>query len=72
MISSSSPYPSWSITSATKMEREYLIVIDGQKQNKNDLIKVDMDAEIASVTLPATLAEKNSEGVGEFEITTKK
>jgi hypothetical protein len=35
--------------------KEYLIVIDGQKQNKNDLIKVDMDAEIASsITLPAT------------------
>jgi hypothetical protein len=32
----------------------------GKKQNKNDLIKVDMDAEIASsITLPATLAEKN-------------
>jgi hypothetical protein len=30
-----------------------------EKQNKNDLIKVDMDAEIASsITLPATLAEK--------------
>jgi hypothetical protein len=29
-----------------------------EKQNKNDLIKVDMDAEIASsITLPATLAE---------------
>jgi hypothetical protein len=62
MISSSSPYPSWSITSATKNGKEYLIVIDGQKQNKNDLIKVDMDAEIASsITLPATLAEKNME-----------
>jgi predicted ThiF/HesA family dinucleotide-utilizing enzyme len=48
-----------SITSA-KNGKEYLIVIDGQKQNKNDLIKVDMDAEIASsITLPATLAEKN-------------
>ncbi|MBC5842453.1 M56 family metallopeptidase [Flavobacterium sp. F-380] len=76
MISSSSPYPSWSITSATKNGKEYLIVIDGQKQNKNDLIKVDMDAEIASsITLPATLAEKKYgvEGVnGAFEITTKK
>jgi hypothetical protein len=30
MISSSSPYPSWSITSA-KNGKEYLIVIDGQK-----------------------------------------
>ena len=76
MISSSSPYPSWSITSATKNGKEYLIVIDGQKQNKNDLIKVDMDAEIASsITLPAALAEKKygAEGAnGAFEITTKK
>jgi hypothetical protein len=76
MISSSSPYPSWSITSATKNGKEYLIVIDGQKQNKNDLIKVDMDAEIASsITLPATLAEKKygAEGAnGAFIISTKK
>jgi hypothetical protein len=76
MISSSSPYPSWSITNATKNGKEYLIVIDGQKQNKNDLIKVDLDSEIASsITLPATLAEKKygAEGAnGAFEITTKK
>ncbi|MDG2433283.1 M56 family metallopeptidase [Flavobacterium sp.] len=76
MISSSSPYPSWSITNATKNGKEYLIVIDGQKQNKNDLIKVDLDSEIASsITLPATLAEKKygADGAnGAFEITTKK
>jgi hypothetical protein len=50
-----------------------LIVIDGQKQNKNDLIKVDIDKILYSY-LPATLAEKKYGGRSKwsFEITTKK
>jgi hypothetical protein len=45
-----------------------LIVIDGQKQNKNDLIKVDIDKILSTVTLPATLAEKKYGGRSKWNL----
>jgi hypothetical protein len=76
ITSSDKPYGFWSINNMKKDGKDYLLVIDGKKQNKNNPIKLPLDLEIDTKEILETeeaVKKYGKDGAnGAFVITTKK